>query len=89
MFSCSTELSMKFQPLMKTKMLKNIYFLAFKLSNTAFILLINVKMPIIVGILTFMSMMNFILFSHCIAIGYAMSPSLVKLTEIGTRWGCG
>ena len=30
-------------------------FLAFKLSNAGFIKLINVKMPTIVGILTFMS----------------------------------
>ena len=58
-FSCSTELSMKFQLLIKTKMLKVKYFLAFKLSDTAFILLIDVKMPTIVGILTFISRMNF------------------------------
>ena len=32
--------------------------LAFKLSDDFFIMLINVKMPIIVGILTFMSMIN-------------------------------
>ena len=35
------------------------YFLAFKLSDVAFIMLMNVKMPTIVGILTFMSMINF------------------------------
>ena len=38
----------------KTKMLKNI-FLSFKLSGIVFIMLINVKMPTIVGIFTFMS----------------------------------
>ena len=35
------------------------FFLALKHSDGAFILLINVKMPTIVGILTFMSRMNF------------------------------
>ena len=38
-------------------------FLAFKLSDVVFIMLINVKMPTIVGILTFMSMINFMLSS--------------------------
>ena len=41
----------------KAKKIKT--FLAFKLSNVAFIMLINVKMPTIVGILTFMSIINF------------------------------
>ena len=54
--SCSTQLSMKFQLLIKLKILKNI-FLAFKLSYVAFIMLINVEMPTIVSISTFMSMM--------------------------------
>ena len=36
-------------------------FLAFKLSDVAFILLINVKMATIVAILRFMSMSNFVL----------------------------
>ena len=36
-------------------------FLAFKLSYVVFIMLINVKMPTIVGILTFKSMINFML----------------------------
>ena len=35
--------------------------LALSLSDVVFILLINVKMPTIVGILTFMSMINFVL----------------------------
>ena len=43
----------------KTKMLKNEDFLAFKLSDIVFIMQINVKMPTIVGILTLMSMVNF------------------------------
>ena len=54
------ELSTKFHLLIKSKMLKRI-FLAFKLSYDVFILLINVKMPTIVGILTFMSRINFVL----------------------------
>ena len=36
-------------------------FLAFKLSNDVFIMLINVKIPTIVGILTFISMTHFML----------------------------
>ena len=43
----------------KTKILKNNVFLASELSDV-FIMLINVKMPTIVGILTFMSMINFV-----------------------------
>ena len=35
--------------------------LAFKLSDVQFILLIKVKMPTIVGILTFMSRINYVL----------------------------
>ena len=36
-------------------------FLALSLSDDVFIMLINVKMPTIVGILTFMSRINFVL----------------------------
>ena len=43
MFSCSTQLSMKFQLLIKGKMTKNKVFLAFKDSNSVFIMLINNK----------------------------------------------
>ena len=58
----STQVSMKFQRLIKTKMLKNIkLFLALKLSDVVVILKINVKMPTIVGILTFMSRIKFML----------------------------
>ena len=49
---------MKFQLLIKTKLLKSKGFLAFKLSDVEFIMLINVKMSAIVGILTYMSMVN-------------------------------
>ena len=54
-FSCSTQL------LIKTKMSQIKIFLAFKLSDVVFILLINVKMPAIVGISTFISRINFAL----------------------------
>ena len=53
---------MKFQLLIKTKMLeKKKIFLAYKLSDVLFIKLINVKMLTIVDILTFISMINFML----------------------------
>ena len=48
-FSCSNQLSIKFQPLLKTKFLKNTFH-AFKLSGVVFIMLANVK---------YMSMINF------------------------------
>ena len=50
---------MKFQLLIKAKILKNKTFFDSKLSDVVFILLINVKMPTIVGIFTFMSMIDF------------------------------
>ena len=53
LFSCSTQLSTKFQLLIKTKIPKNddfdFKFLALSLSDV-FIMPINVKMPTIVGI---------------------------------------
>ena len=52
---------MKFKLLIKTKRLKILDSLALKLSDGVCIMLINVEMPIIVGILTFMSMINFML----------------------------
>ena len=58
---CSTQLSMQFQLLIKTKLLKNKAFIAFELSDVVFIMLTNVKMPKIVGILTLISMINFML----------------------------
>ena len=60
LFSCSTQLSSKFQLLVKTK-IPTKKFLALSLFDVAFIMLINVKMPTIVGILTFMSKINFVL----------------------------
>ena len=50
-FNCSYKL--KYRQIKK--------FLALSLSGVVFIMLINVKMPTIVGILTFMSMINFML----------------------------
>ena len=50
---------MEFQLLLKSKMLE--IMTAFNISDDVFIMLINVKMPIIVGILTFMSMINVML----------------------------
>ena len=59
---------MKFQLLMKTKMLKNEDFFSLKLSDVVFIMLINVffmlinvKMPKVDCILTFMCMINVML----------------------------
>ena len=52
-FSCSTQLSRKFQLFIKTKILTN--------KQVVFIMLINVKIPTIVCISTFMSMINFVL----------------------------
>ena len=60
-FSCSTQLSMKFQLLIKTKMSKYIDSSCFQLSDVVFIMLINVEMPTTVCIFTFMSMINFML----------------------------
>ena len=61
-FSCSTQLSKKFQLLIKTerkRLIKKL--LTLRLSNVVFIMLINVKMPTIVGVLTFMSKIKFVL----------------------------
>ena len=60
LFSCSSQLSTKFQLLIKTKIPTKKKFLALSLSDVI-IMLINVKMPTIVGILTFMSRINFVL----------------------------
>ena len=51
----------EFQVLIKINLWKSKIFLVLKSSDAVFILLINVKMPIIVGILTFMSRINFML----------------------------
>ena len=60
LFSCSTQLSTKFQLFIKTK-IPTKRFLALSLSDVVFIMLINVKIPTVVGILTFMSRINFVL----------------------------
>ena len=72
LYSCSTQLSIEFQLLIKAKIPTNeevsslptneevSSFKSLKI-NVVFIMLINVKMPTIVGILTFMSRINFML----------------------------
>ena len=52
---------MSFQLLIKTKIPKVKKFFALSLLDDEFIMLINVRMPTIVGILTFMSKINFVL----------------------------
>ena len=52
---------MEFQLLLKSKMLKDNDFLAFNRADDVSIMLINVKMPTIVGILTFMNIIHFML----------------------------
>ena len=61
--SSSTQLRIKILNAHKTKNLKNKYCvsLALEPSDVVFILLINAKMPTIVGILAFMSRINFML----------------------------
>ena len=59
--SCSTQLSAKFQLLIKLKYRQINKFLALNLPDVVFIMLINVKMPTIVGILIFISWINFVL----------------------------
>ena len=51
---------MKLQLLTNTEISTNKQFLALSLSDVVFTMLINVKMPTIVGILTFMSRINFV-----------------------------
>ena len=53
LFSCSTQLSTKFQLLIKTEIPTKKFFFALSLSDVVFIMLINVKLPTIVDILTF------------------------------------
>ena len=54
------QLSTEFQLLIKTKIPTHKEVSYFKLSHAVFIMLINVKMPTIVGVLTFMSRINFV-----------------------------
>ena len=60
LFSCSTQLCTKFQLLIKTKITTNDE-VSLSLLDVVFIMLVNVKMPTIVGILTFMSRINVVL----------------------------
>ena len=62
LFSCSTQLSMKFKFLINTEMAQiNPFF--WSRPSEPFILLIYVKMPTVVGILTFIRRINFSLSS--------------------------
>ena len=61
-FSYSAQLSTKFQLTIKKVKYRQIKkFLALSLADAVLIMLINVKMPTIVGILKFMSRLNFVL----------------------------
>ena len=61
LFSRSTQLSMNFQLLIKLKYQQIKKFLALSLSDVVFTLQINVKMPTIDDILTYISRINFML----------------------------
>ena len=61
LFSCSIQLSMKFYMLVSIKISRNWTFLGSDKPRMLFFSLINVKMPTIVGILTFISRKNFML----------------------------
>ena len=58
LFPCSTQLSMKLQMLISIKISRNSAFFDSDKPKMLFFLLMNVKMPTIVGILTFMSRKN-------------------------------
>ena len=61
LFSCSAQLSTKIQLFIKTKIRTSEEVSCFKSLRCVFMMLINVKMSTIVGILTFMSRINFML----------------------------
>ena len=61
LFSFSTQLSMKFLMLINIKISRKTIFLGSDKPRMLFFQLINVKMPTIIGILTFMSRKNFML----------------------------
>ena len=61
LFVCSTQMSTEFQLLIKLKYRQIKKFHALNLSDVVFIMLVNVKMPTIVGILTFMSRINLLI----------------------------
>ena len=61
LFPCSTQLSVKFQRLIKTNIPKSEEVSYFKSLRVVFIMLINIKMPKIVSILTSMKRINFVL----------------------------
>ena len=75
-------MSTEFQLFIKTKILKKL--LALSLSDVVFIMLINVKMPTIVGILTLMSRINFVL--SCITSGLDMYFETTVKVKILKFW---
>ena len=61
LFPCTTQMSTKFQLLIKAKILTKKNFHSISFSDVVFIMLINVKMPTVFGIFTFMSRIHFML----------------------------
>ena len=57
-------------------------FIALSLSDVVFILLINVKMPTIVGISIFMSRINFVLFDLI----FYVPSTIFQLNREGSSW---
>ena len=55
LFSFSTQLSMRFQLLITKKILKNNGMFCFQTLRYVFIMLINIKLPTVIDILTFMA----------------------------------
>ena len=58
-FSCSTQVTMKFQ-LQKTQKVKNRLLFAFKLSDVVLIMLLNVKVSSFMGFLTFAGLIDYV-----------------------------
>ena len=76
LFSCSTQLCMKFQLLIKAEILKNKEFSCFQTHRSCIYYANNVKMPTIVGVLTFMSMLNFMSVELCMNFFYNLRTKL-------------
>ena len=60
-FSCSTQLSIKLKMLISIKISRNSAFSGSDKPRMLFLLLINVKMPTVIGILIFLTRKNFML----------------------------
>ena len=80
---CSTQLSMKFQILINTKISRHSsFFSCSDKHKMLFFLLINVKMPTIIGILTIMRRKNFMLSSVEHEILFITQGQICTITEI-------